>query len=233
MLPKYSRVLLKLSGESLMGDRNFGIDPKMLYDTKILLSQHLLEKEVYQKFEALQISDRDLKKYLEQSPEIKASHILFKLDPKADKAQEEKVRKEEHELALVKETILVESRKELSEFKDALTSLLDRTTKYEALLKQESGDKKELKDELQNLVLSISSIQGRLKEESSRIAELSSVKRLQEEQKTLSPKLYKVRPGDTLEKIAKAHKIHLDTLKKLNQLKDDLIVVGQNLQLPE
>ena len=30
MLPKYSRVLLKLSGESLMGDRNFGIDPKML-----------------------------------------------------------------------------------------------------------------------------------------------------------------------------------------------------------
>ena len=30
MLPKYSRVLLKLSGESLMGDRNYGIDPKML-----------------------------------------------------------------------------------------------------------------------------------------------------------------------------------------------------------
>ena len=30
MLPKYNRVLLKLSGESLMGDRNFGIDPKML-----------------------------------------------------------------------------------------------------------------------------------------------------------------------------------------------------------
>ena len=30
MLPKYSRVLLKLSGDSLMGERNFGIDPKML-----------------------------------------------------------------------------------------------------------------------------------------------------------------------------------------------------------
>lgn len=30
MLPKYNRVLLKLSGESLMGDRNFGIAPKML-----------------------------------------------------------------------------------------------------------------------------------------------------------------------------------------------------------
>src|SRR6201985_2023768 len=30
MLPKYSRILLKLSGESLMGDRNFGIAPQML-----------------------------------------------------------------------------------------------------------------------------------------------------------------------------------------------------------
>lgn len=30
MLPKYSRILLKLSGESLMGDRNFGLDSKML-----------------------------------------------------------------------------------------------------------------------------------------------------------------------------------------------------------
>jgi len=30
MLPKYKRVLLKLSGESLMGDKNFGLDPQML-----------------------------------------------------------------------------------------------------------------------------------------------------------------------------------------------------------
>ena len=30
MLPKYKRVLLKLSGESLMGDKNFGLDPGVL-----------------------------------------------------------------------------------------------------------------------------------------------------------------------------------------------------------
>ena len=30
MLPKYKRVLLKLSGESLMGDKNFGLDPKVI-----------------------------------------------------------------------------------------------------------------------------------------------------------------------------------------------------------
>ncbi|MBL7765785.1 MAG: UMP kinase [Chitinophagaceae bacterium] len=30
MLPKYKRVLLKLSGESLMGEKSFGLDPQML-----------------------------------------------------------------------------------------------------------------------------------------------------------------------------------------------------------
>ncbi len=38
MLPKYKRILLKLSGESLMGDKSFGLDPAMLsqyaYDIK-------------------------------------------------------------------------------------------------------------------------------------------------------------------------------------------------------
>ncbi len=30
MLPKYKRILLKLSGESLMGDKTFGLDPEVL-----------------------------------------------------------------------------------------------------------------------------------------------------------------------------------------------------------
>jgi len=30
MLPKYKRILLKLSGESLMGDKSFGLDPTMI-----------------------------------------------------------------------------------------------------------------------------------------------------------------------------------------------------------
>ena len=30
MLPKYKRVLLKLSGESLMGNKNFGLDPEVI-----------------------------------------------------------------------------------------------------------------------------------------------------------------------------------------------------------
>ncbi len=45
-------------------------------------------------------------------------------------------------------------------------------------------------------------------------------------------KIYKVRPGDSLEKIAKAHKTDVVTLKQLNGLIQDLIVVDQELKVP-
>lgn len=45
-------------------------------------------------------------------------------------------------------------------------------------------------------------------------------------------KIYKVRPGDSLEKIAKVHKTSVDRIKKLNDLDQDLIVVGQELKIP-
>lgn len=44
--------------------------------------------------------------------------------------------------------------------------------------------------------------------------------------------LYKVKPGDTLEKIARAHKTDVEQLKKINELEKDLIVIGQELTLP-
>jgi LysM repeat protein len=45
-------------------------------------------------------------------------------------------------------------------------------------------------------------------------------------------KLYKVRPGDSLEKIARVHKTAVEKIKKLNELDQDLIVVGQELKIP-
>jgi len=46
-------------------------------------------------------------------------------------------------------------------------------------------------------------------------------------------KLYKVKPGDSLEKIARAHKTAVDRIKELNHLEQDLIVVGQELKIPQ
>ncbi|MBU6382715.1 MAG: LysM peptidoglycan-binding domain-containing protein [Verrucomicrobia bacterium] len=43
---------------------------------------------------------------------------------------------------------------------------------------------------------------------------------------------YRVKPGDSLEKIAKSHKTSVDKIKKSNSLAQDLIVVGQELKIP-
>ncbi len=50
---------------------------------------------------------------------------------------------------------------------------------------------------------------------------------------SFSLKSYRVKPGDSLEKIAKRHKITLENLKKANNLSDDRIMIGQDLQIPE
>ena len=45
-------------------------------------------------------------------------------------------------------------------------------------------------------------------------------------------KVYKVRSGDSLEKIARFHKTSVEQIKKINGLDQDLIVVGQELKIP-
>jgi LysM repeat protein len=45
-------------------------------------------------------------------------------------------------------------------------------------------------------------------------------------------KTYKVRHGDSLEKIAKANKTSVDKIKKLNEIQVDLIVIGQEIKIP-
>ena len=54
--------------------------------------------------------------------------------------------------------------------------------------------------------------------------------RISERKETVS---YKVKPGDTLEKIARHQHTTVDTIKKLNDLPGDKIVVGQQLQVSD
>jgi peptidoglycan endopeptidase LytE len=45
--------------------------------------------------------------------------------------------------------------------------------------------------------------------------------------------VYTVKSGDSLEKIARAHKTTVEKIKKYNQFDQDLIVVGQILKIPQ
>lgn len=44
---------------------------------------------------------------------------------------------------------------------------------------------------------------------------------------------YKVKAGDSLDKIAKSNKITVEQLKRINNLDQDLIVIGQELRIPK
>jgi chromosome segregation ATPase len=48
-----------------------------------------------------------------------------------------------------------------------------------------------------------------------------------------SSQTYKVKSGDSLEKIAKAHQITIDALKTVNNLSNDRIITGQKLLIPD
>lgn len=48
-----------------------------------------------------------------------------------------------------------------------------------------------------------------------------------------NPKSYRVKSGDSLEKIAKVHNVKIQDLKELNGLNRDRIIVGQLLKLPD
>ena len=53
--------------------------------------------------------------------------------------------------------------------------------------------------------------------------------------KSLDPSpsnLYKVKPGDSLEKIAKMHKVTIEALKRENNLSHNKILIGQELTIP-
>lgn len=61
---------------------------------------------------------------------------------------------------------------------------------------------------------------------------LTDALQLKECPTTSSQKGYRVKSGDSLQKIAKAHGTTTRALKELNQLKNDRILIGQTLQIP-
>ena len=46
-------------------------------------------------------------------------------------------------------------------------------------------------------------------------------------------KIYQVKSGDSLEKIAKQNQTNIKKIKELNNLTGDQIIIGQKLKLPE
>ncbi|MBI5272825.1 MAG: LysM peptidoglycan-binding domain-containing protein [Chlamydiia bacterium] len=104
------------------------------------------------------------------------------------------------------------------------------------------GDFKQLASHANETITALSQFKERIQElereilaQNRRFEEIAKVKgSIETLAKSLKApyKMYKVLPGDSLEKIAAAHRTKVEKIKKLNDLDRDLIVVGQELKIP-
>ena len=126
---------------------------------------------------------------------------------------------------------------------DRQQAKIDQLFQQIALLEKKGGGKESLEAYSKETHLSLAQFKSRLEEleseilaQSRKIEALAKLKgNIENLTKVLRPdsgKTYRVRSGDSLEKIAKMHKTDVGTLKQLNQLQQDLIVVDQELKIP-
>lgn len=113
----------------------------------------------------------------------------------------------------------------LSFFEKRLSSIEQIQEKIQTDLKQLSSHANQTSSCLTQYNVKISHLEQTIKD----ILDLkSSLKTF-----TSSTELYTVKPGDSLEKIAKTHKVSVESLKKTNQLSHNKILIGQELKIPQ
>lgn len=140
--------------------------------------------------------------------------------------------------------------KEESEKKQLRTALRD-LEQLEKKLHNEKQEVQEVIGKMQKLLLhsqetnialtqykqKIAELEKNILSQNRRFEEINSLKKTLESLATvldvsLAENIYIVKAGDSLERIAKHHRTSVQKLKEVNQLKHDLIVVGQKLKLP-
>jgi LysM repeat protein len=108
--------------------------------------------------------------------------------------------------------------------------------KIQADLKQISSHANQTTTCLQQYNTKISAIEQNIERQNKKIYDLADLKSSLKTLKTSLAKetttTYVVKSGDSLEKIARNHKISTESLKKANQLSQDKILVGQELIIP-
>lgn len=113
-----------------------------------------------------------------------------------------------------------------------IEKLLEKTT---ADLRNLTTHTNQALAKLQNLEQDVSSHEKRLDEVVKLKSTLTSISHAigQTPPSSTSSASYRVKAGDSLEKIARNHKTNIAALKNLNNLKNDKIVVGQELRIPD
>lgn len=148
----------------------------------------------------------------------------------------------ENTLASLKQNDLEKQQAKIDQLSQQVQTL---EKKWVSLDKNQQGDGKDLRElashanettaALAQFKDRIGELEQEIGSQNRRFDELSKLKgHIENLAKGLSADfiIYRVKPGDSLEKIARSHKTAVEKIKKLNHLEQDLIVVGQELKIP-
>lgn len=149
----------------------------------------------------------------------------------------------ENALASLKQQEIEKHQNRIDQIAQQLLSLERKWTAFEKRQDASKEGLESLSSHAKETNMALAQFKNRIEEleteilsQSRRLEALSKLKTnietLTKALKSEGQKVYKVRPGDSLEKIAKIHKTDVATLKQINQLQQDLIVVDQELKIP-
>lgn len=124
--------------------------------------------------------------------------------------------------------------------KGDVASLKHKIALLEKNIDKMNGDLKSLMAYANQTTTSLSHYRDQIQEIDRKLSEVSKLRStLSQMSKTYSApepateNTYRVKPGDSLEKIARKFQVTADALKKSNQLTSDKIVIGQELTIPQ
>jgi LysM repeat protein len=117
-------------------------------------------------------------------------------------------------------------------FLKQITLLEGRINHIESILENTAADLKKLNATAMQNSHILDSHEQRLNEVANLKSTLTSISQAIKTNSVSTVSSYKVKSGDSLEKIARAHHITTEALKKANQLSSDRIIVGQELKIP-
>ncbi len=149
----------------------------------------------------------------------------------------------ENALASLKQQDLEKQQAKIDQLSQQIHALEKKWTMVEKAQNTDAKDVEQLLSHANETTAALSQLKSRLQEleqdllsQNRRFDELAKIKdHLETIAKGMggeSFKTYKVRSGDSLEKIARAHHTLVEKIKKVNRLDQDLIVVGQELKIP-
>ncbi len=157
---------------------------------------------------------------------------------------DERLKKQDNSLSQVKGQAQGKDASSLSLLTAQISALEKKVSGLEKTLEKAANDLRTLSTASTQVLNKIQEVEQHLLSHENRLDEVAKLKgtltriskaihQRPSNEASSSTKTYRVKAGDTLEKIARIHSTSVEVIQKLNHLTHDKIVTGQELRLPD